>query len=260
VQFDHTRIVVRERGYLEILDLALHVIPSQGRPLLVALAVGMMPFALLNHWLLAGYLDYGLESSFHADYLFLMLVLVLWELPLATAAATLYLGHAIFGEPAGRRAIAREFYQSLPQLLFYQGLLRPIFAWTRPFLGEVILLERNPMRSPNGAARTTAQRSKDFHGSDMDPFGRWLGAAAFGGAMFAMLWGSSYAVRSVLVGSFDWDLSMVTVYYPLALWTVVGYFAVVRFLVYLDLRIRREGWEVELMMRAEEARLARIGE
>ena len=43
----------------------------------------------------------------------------------------------------------------------------------------------------------------------------------------------------------------------LAIWIVVGYFSVVRFLSYLDLRIRREGWEVELRMRAEGARLTR---
>jgi hypothetical protein len=38
---------------------------------------------------------------------------------------------------------------------------------------------------------------------------------------------------------------------------VAGYFAVVRFLAYVDLRIRREGWEVELVMRAERDRLMR---
>ena len=42
----------------------------------------------------------------------------------------------------------------------------------------------------------------------------------------------------------------------LALWLVVAYFSVVRFLSYLDIRIRREGWEVELVMRAENQRLA----
>jgi len=31
---------------------------------------------------------------------------------------------------------------------------------------------------------------------------------------------------------------------------VAGYFSVVRFLSYLDLRIRREGWEVELIVHA----------
>jgi hypothetical protein len=36
---------------------------------------------------------------------------------------------------------------------------------------------------------------------------------------------------------------------------VVAFFAIVRFLSYLDLRIRHEGWEVELLMRAEAVRL-----
>jgi len=39
------------------------------------------------------------------------------------------------------------------------------------------------------------------------------------------------------------------------MWTTAGYLAVVRFLAYLDLRIRQEGWEVELRMRAEGTRL-----
>jgi hypothetical protein len=37
---------------------------------------------------------------------------------------------------------------------------------------------------------------------------------------------------------------------------VAAYFSVVRFLSYLDLRIRHEGWEVELLMRAEALRMA----
>jgi hypothetical protein len=43
---------------------------------------------------------------------------------------------------------------------------------------------------------------------------------------------------------------------PAAMWLVVGFTTVVRFLSYLDLRIRHEGWEVELLMRAEAMRLA----
>jgi hypothetical protein len=48
--------------------------------------------------------------------------------------------------------------------------------------------------------------------------------------------------------------------WPLCLWLVAAYFSVVRFLSYLDLRIRHEGWEVELLMRAEALRMAaRVG-
>ncbi|NUQ63229.1 MAG: hypothetical protein HUU20_12185 [Pirellulales bacterium] len=257
MQLDHTRIAIRERGYLEILDLALHVVPAQGKPLLAWLAAGIVPCAVVNHWLLAGYLETELDMVFPAGYVFFMLLLAFWEVPLATAPATLYLGHAMFRETAERRKIARELLESLPQLFFYQVLLRPVFAWTRPFLNEVILLERNPMRSQSGSSRSTSQRSKTFHGGESDPFGRWLGGLTFGGTLFAAIWASAYILRSILVGDWNWHLSMVTVYFPLALWTVAAYLAVVRFLSYLDLRIRREGWEVELMMRAEAARLTR---
>ena len=49
---------------------------------------------------------------------------------------------------------------------------------------------------------------------------------------------------------------MIHVCFPATLWLVAGYFAVVRFLSYLDLRIRREGWEIELIMRAAANRLS----
>jgi hypothetical protein len=54
--------------------------------------------------------------------------------------------------------------------------------------------------------------------------------------------------------NFDWF--KLQVLYPFCLWLVVAFLSVVRFLSYLDLRIRHEGWEVELLMRAEAQRLA----
>ena len=66
-------------------------------------------------------------------------------------------------------------------------------------------------------------------------------------------------MRVILLGQWEWafDRPTYTFYFQLALWIVVAYFTVVRFLGYLDLRIRREGWEVELIMRAERARLSK---
>ena len=58
-------------------------------------------------------------------------------------------------------------------------------------------------------------------------------------------------------GHRQFDRIVFVVYLPIAMWTVASYFTVVRFLSYLDLRIRREGWEVELRMRTEAARLTR---
>ena len=98
-----------------------------------------------------------------------------------------------------------------------------------------------------------------MHGGSVgDLFARWLAAVAFGVAAVRVPVG--LACRSwpaLLLSEWEWEGLTYTLYYPLALWIVVGYFTVVRFLGYLDLRIRREGWEVELMMRAEGARLSR---
>ena len=56
----------------------------------------------------------------------------------------------------------------------------------------------------------------------------------------------------------DWTPGplMLTICMPMAMWLTAFFFTVVRFLNYLDLRIRHEGWEVELRIRAEAARQA----
>ena len=41
--FDHNEIVIRERSYLEVLDLALQVVRVHWRGLIVALAAGAIP-------------------------------------------------------------------------------------------------------------------------------------------------------------------------------------------------------------------------
>ena len=64
------------------------------------------------------------------------------------------------------------------------------------------------------------------------------------------LLGSLWFFWGMMLFDWNWGPIMFHVCYPLSLWLVAAYFAVVRFMCYLDLRIRREGWEVELVMRA----------
>ena len=45
-------------------------------------------------------------------------------------------------------------------------------------------------------------------------------------------------------------------YWQISLWLVVALIAVNRFLSYIDLRIRTEGWAVRLRLMAEEKRMA----
>ena len=171
MMLDNHRIVIRERGHLELLDLGLRVLRSQAGPLFVALLAGVGPFVVLNAWLLnrAAAVRAGDEPPWL--FLFLMLIAVLWELPLATAPATMCLGRALFNQPLKAGQIVREFAQSLPQLIFYQVLLRGLLMATVagsfvPFirslyLNEVILLERNPLRR---GTRQWVEEEIDIHG------------------------------------------------------------------------------------------------
>lgn len=275
MQFDNTRITIRERNFLDIMDLSLQVVREHARPLVLALAAGIVPFALLNIWLLGELVDSFLETDSNyggsiAGQMFLyglmLAMLVILEMPLATAAGTLYIGKALFEQAPSARQISRDLCHSLPQLLLFQVLLRallipwvvtwfvPFAVW--PYLNEVILLERNPLRRPRRGGMSTFGRAANLHSaSGGDQFGRWLASACFGITWMLALWLGLYYLRAQLTNIWVPDAALYLVYLQLAIWIVVGYFTVVRFLSYLDTRIRTEGWEVELRLRAEAARL-----
>jgi hypothetical protein len=267
MQLDRNRIVIRERGLLDQLDLALCVIRVYAWPLAVALLAGILPFVVFNAWLLADLTEPTIDEPFPMRYMWCMLFLVVWEIPLATSLATLYLGEAVFLERPSMGNILRGLIRALPQLIWYQVLIRgllipmvltlflPFATW--PFLNEVILLERTPMWRRHGQI-TTFRRSAALHGGNVgDLLLRWLVVVGFGFLLVAALWTTMNILVGLLWNQWDWEGATYTVYFPLALWIVIGYFTVVRFLGYLDLRIRREGWEIELMMRAEGVKLSR---
>ena len=274
MQLDKTRIAVRERSYLDILDLALHVVWSYLAPLAIASAAGVAPMIALNYWLLGDMVvwseEYGSDPEFWSSataYVLLQAMLIYVQMPLATAPASLLLGQAMFLESPGGWQIARDWLRSLPQLLLCQVLLRGLFlllvvtaiipfvAW--PYLNEIILLERNRLFRRDPSSTTTFRRSSYLHSNNTgDLFGRWLTSLLIGLPLAAAMFFSVGSIRSILVGDWRPDLTLL-IDFPIAAWTMVSFFTVVRFLAYLDLRIRNEGWEVELTMRAEAARLTR---
>lgn len=273
MDFDSTYIAIRERGFAELLDLALQVIRHHAAPLLLALVIGTLPWAVLNWWLFSGMLADGIWTDPTA-YVFWNLFVVALQAPFATALMTLYLGQVTFADRVDAGRLLRDFFGSLPQMLLMQGvarcltgvlvvtLLMPYVLW--PYLSELILLERNPLfarrrKNSGGQHRlSTSRRSKNLHrGAGGDLFSRWLVSVAVGGLLVVALVGGLHALAKLLL-SFEADSTFALMWtFPFALWLVVGFFAVVRFLAYLDLRIRREGWEVELTMRTEADRLAR---
>jgi hypothetical protein len=269
MQLDQHRIVIRERSYVDQLDLALRVIRAYAAPLTGLFLLGVVPAMIFNAYLLHGEDAQVNEWYIPVDYLYYLVMLTLLEIPLATAPITLFLGHSLFMERPQARHLVKEFFQSLPQMIVFQVILRipllflfitwiPLFgAW--PYMSEVILLERNPLIRRRPGQMTTFRRIRALHGGMMgDLFPRWLASMFFGTALFFSLWLTCLTLCGLLFNEWEWEGPTFTFFVPLSLWIVIGFFAVVRYLGYLDLRIRREGWEVELLMRAEGARLTRL--
>jgi hypothetical protein len=292
VQLDKTTIAIRERGVLDTLDLSLHVLRVYGGSLAVAMALGVFPLMVINH-LLLGWMAEAVDEEVAIPFRFVWhtSVLVFLEAPLASIFATAYLGEAVFLERPRLREIVVKVGKMFPRVVWCQILLRGVgLAWLvlltmdhygdfdipveglvpgalvlyaaglrafRPFMNEIVLLERNPLRAAHKDEMTIGKRSKMLHSPSYgDLFVRWVSSAAIALALN----GSVYGTMRVIAGVFfqDWDESPFTVQLclPLSMWMVAWFFTVFRFMSYLDTRIRQEGWEVELRLRAEAIRIA----
>jgi hypothetical protein len=263
VQLDKTHIAIRERSFGEILGLALQVLRTHFLPLVALAAAGALPMMLLNYWLLhslVSRIDYEHDPL---SYWLCMAYLVALEAPLAMAAVTIYLGQVTFADRISPRTLATNWLASLPQLFLLQFVLRaillPLFLmpyYRSPYLSELILLERNRLFRSKSQPISTLKRSSNLHGNNAgELFGRWILSLLAGGLLWAILSaGVAGGLRTLLSLEID-ELARHLYLDPLSLWMVVALFTVVRFLSYLDLRIRREGWEIELLMRAEAERM-----
>jgi hypothetical protein len=90
---------------------------------------------------------------------------------------------------------------------------------------------------------------------------RWVSAALIGIPLVLSVYGLFLFISGLFLATWEQGPVMVELCLPLAMWLVAGYLTVFRFLSYLDVRIRQEGWEVELRLRAEAARMrGKLGE
>jgi len=296
VELDKTRIVVRERGLFDTLDLALHIFRMNFRPLCVTMFMGAFPWAVANYlligWMLPADVDFpdsmG-QAGYYLRYTWTMAVLVSLQAPLASAFSTVYLGQALFVDRPRLWNAVREVLVMMPRLIWFHGFLRGILPAillviiidrnvpfsgaetllmllflavmlrraTTPFLNEIILLERNPVGSADPRAMTIRRRVALLHGpAGGIVMGSMILVGLYSVALVVGLAGAVHVWHAVLLGSSDMHKAGPLFVWPLAMWVTAIYTTVARFLGYLDLRIRHEGWEVELRMRAEGHRLA----
>jgi hypothetical protein len=266
VQIDQARIAIRERLWLDNLDLALHVIRWRAGGIVAAALPGVALAVLVNFAILHYFFGTRLSEDIEFDAVVWGTLLVMIEAPLATAGVTLYLGQAMFVEQPKKKQIVRDFVACLPQLLLFQLLIRsvlivPVLTWIVPyalwpFLSEVILLERNPLVGRPGQLSTMQRNSLLHRGGSGDYLARSIGAGLIALALIVALAATKTRLLALLFGYQEsWPVALVT--FQLVLWTVTVYFTVARFLTYLDQRIKSEGWEVELALRAQRHRLTR---
>jgi hypothetical protein len=225
-------------------------------------------------------------------YIFSMGTLVYLEAPLALAFTTHYLGKFVFEESPDMVQVRREVWNAWKPLAYYIGFVRlallapaiglllwifqipidqllagptwlAILAWLivapqralRPYVIEMILLERTPFRATDKTTITFAKRSAALHGSDPGIVGTWFNMHIVGALLILILSGTLVCTYQVVIGQKAWYAWTLLIFgYPLVLWLVALFMTVVRFLKYLDVRIRSEGWEVDLLLRAEAAR------
>lgn len=246
---ERTLVQIRERNYLEILDLALVVIRHRPLTIGATAALGIAPWALLNAMIMA-----EVEQMRTLGHLWAILL----EAPFATAPLTIVLGTLMFGgRPRPLRVIGTLLRQLIPMLV-YQYVFRSlllvsiVLSWLIParltFMNEVILLER-------GKWRRAWPRSSDLcrdRGGEM--IGQWFAQLFFGGMFVLAFWFAMGQVNDIVGGELTWGPSDweegIEGWAVVGIWIAVSFFTVARFMNYVDQRIRLEGWEVELRLKA----------
>ncbi|TWU56169.1 hypothetical protein [Rubripirellula reticaptiva] len=248
---------------------------------------------LLLGWIPIAESGYGLDDEEAmteiARYMTWMAILVVAQAPAAGIMTTVYLGQAVFEQrptwasvfQETKRLFTRWFWAlavvrlTVPMMMvlavrwgqpvsaFWDVIAPVVFLLCaslvragRPFLPEILMLEQCPLRSQNENVITAKRRSKSLHSPvASDLTGRFVAAAfvltaVFLSVLYTLMW-----ARGITIGQWAFlDLTVLLVMYPLALWIVAGISVLVRLLNYLDTRIRLEGWEVELAVRAEAIR------
>lgn len=234
--------------------------------------------------------EYASREGFLAVYLWVLSAVVYLQSPLAMTGVTYYLGQAVFTEEPSSSQVFRHLRKHWLSLTWILGLVRGsllsllCLAWTylgfvnttqtavaisvyllvvylirgfRPFASEILLLELRPVRKDRTKPDELlyARRSRWLHASSGDLFSVQMGLTMISFAFVAVFSLGGLFIIGVLLGTWTWGWWMNAVIFPIVLWMMSLWGTVIRFLLYMNTRIRSEGWEIELKLRAESQRL-----
>jgi hypothetical protein len=140
------------------------------------------------------------------------------------------------------------------------ALLMLLFRGINPFAPEILALEQTKLNAdpqrPN--AMTYSKRTQWLRKAQGDAAGIGVTAILISVAATLMLCLCAAFLLGVLMGTWKWGWWMDLIIYPIALWITAVWATVLRFLTYMNTRIRAEGWDLELKLRAEAQRLSQI--
>lgn len=278
MNLDELSVAVRERTLPELFDLSVQLCRRHAVQLAILSLTGFLPWILLD-WLLLK--DASDDSWLPLAWLIALLVA---QAPIATAPITAFLGEAMFNHRPTMRGAWASTVKRLRALLLVSLMrgaapLLGVLVFSRAGDGfpgfillialifhpvhavEVILLERQPIRP---SLRRANQLMSSWRSEGV---GHLLASACLivGGCLMAAHAGAE--VINLLFWNWidlsEWErwfhpgVSLVALLLP---WPFIAYLAVVRFLAYIDLRTRREGWEIELDLRRAGRRLEPVSE
>jgi hypothetical protein len=244
MDLSRSRVVLRQRSLLDILDLALRFVVAHAGAFARVAAVAVVPAALVS-WGLAERVDWGWAWT-------LTIVLgLLVETPFTLLASRL-----VFDPDARPAEVLRASLRALPRVFVLRvvqigvvavGLL--VFVLPGVWLGVILLFVTEALLLEGATLGGAMSRSQRLAGSQS---GQALVAAI---ALTALHLGATFLgddVGRALVSDLFQFREPEPLWRaggsPLALlgfWLFLPYAATARFFVYLDLRTRSEGWDIQ---------------
>jgi hypothetical protein len=244
-----SRVVLRPRSLADVLDLAIPFCLMNKRPLGLLAAIALAPIAALAAWLRIG-------KQWDWDDLWLVIAGAAF---LFQGVFTVALGELLFQEPRNVRVRAhlRRFLHRLPAcfismlartvVLIASAILivMPFFlAPPSAFITEALLLEN---ATPGKALARSRALSRNRLFSCL---GLWLAALALPafGAVAMDVMGNAVVGIVLQLGSPTGELFEQggSGFAVLGFLLCIPIAAAMRFLYYIDLRTRKEGWDIQL--------------
>lgn len=249
-------IAVRERSLAELYDLSLLVCRRYWWQLSLLVIISYLPFLVINTLLLY-------HGDVWEDGALWYYLLIIAEFPLISAAATLFLGNALFHGNCGILYCLRQALDNLPALLT-ACILKVLVLLTPVHLVEITLLEQlRGKRARKRGMRLLSGWRQDYLAQLLLNTGLFFIVGLYFIILAQSIIDVIFYARQPIILDFEesigrqmeiFDLRQSLAAHLVLIPTFI-YLTVLRFLSYINLRTVREGWSTELQLKDAARRL-----